>query len=210
MSEYTFLVRCNIERESGLHASRDDITEEVTELLNNAIEGEQISGLGARSDSEYVIDQTDIWILQKKEEKEVWAAHDEMVAADYPGDVALRAELRAAIRARSEAERKLRDATDRIAAFEREKASEATRVYQRDPGKSISESVNTYLQDGPHDSVVFQFGKRWDEAFDVRLTSDGDLEIRQQNGSLSITPTGGNTIRLEARDHFGRKISDRE
>lgn len=67
MSEYTFLVRCNIERESGLHAIRDDITEEVTELLNNAIEGEQISGLGARSDSEYVIDQTDIWILQKKE-----------------------------------------------------------------------------------------------------------------------------------------------
>lgn len=210
MSEYSFLVRCNVERESGMHASRDDIAEMISDLLSNAIEGEQLSGLGARSDSEYAVDATDVWVLQKKDEKEVWAAHDEMVAADYPGDVALREELRAAIRARSEAERKLRDATERIAAFEREAASKATRVYQRDPAKSIADSVNTYLADGPHDSVVFQFGSRWDEAFDVKLNKDGDLEIRQQNGSLSITPTGGNTIKLEARDHFGRKISDRE
>jgi hypothetical protein len=148
--------------------------------------------------------------MSKKDEREMLAEYDQMVMADDPGDPALRAELKAAIRARSEAEAALRRANERIEEFSRERLSEATRVYQRDPSKSISDSVNNYLQDGPHDSVVFQFGKRWDEAFDVRLTQSGDLEIRQQNGSLSIIPTGGNTIRLEARDHFGRRISDLE
>lgn len=207
MTAYTFLVTTHVERESGMHASRDEIADDLAEKLNNAIEGESISGVGPRSDSEYSVEATDVAVLDKKSERDTMAAHDEMVAAEYPGDVSLRAELRDAIRARAKAEQEVGTLTKRIERMERKAREDSppTRIYQRDSGRELPP---TYLRDGQYDEVSFVStpgGDRLDDGFSVRLSRYGDgIEIRANSMGkrLVVMPDAANSVTL-------RMISDR-
>lgn len=57
---FTFTVSVAVDRVSGKFVSRDELAEKMTEALTEALEGVDMTGLGADSDSEYTIVESDV------------------------------------------------------------------------------------------------------------------------------------------------------
>lgn len=57
---FTFTVTVAVDRVSGKFASRDELADKMTDALTEALDGLDMTGLGADSDSEYMIVESDV------------------------------------------------------------------------------------------------------------------------------------------------------
>jgi hypothetical protein len=55
-----YTVEVEVERESGLFVGRDEISEKLTEAINEGLDAADLSGLGANADSEYNVTNVEI------------------------------------------------------------------------------------------------------------------------------------------------------
>jgi hypothetical protein len=165
MSTFTYLVTVEAERESGLNASRYDISEKITEEIERLADYVDATGLGARSDSDYSIEVSEVVELEKRDLKEVNAEYDRAVIAEEPSNKELRTELRNA-KAEAEKYKALYETQKAIVDQIVESVSEGeTRIYQDD--RRAGDAGRVYLNDGQYDYVKFKFG-----------TGDAHLSIR--------------------------------
>lgn len=197
MSTFTFLVTVETEREGGLIVSRDEQAEKIVEAIENAAPEADLSGLGARSDSEYSVTSVEVWPMDKKDLKEANAEYETAVLAAKPSDSEMAAELK---RLRKE----LADAKARVAGAENaaEAATKALRevhpVSRTWMGSNWDEEGMRYLPDGRHDSVKFRYGEREESFMTVEHSDQGGIEIRVNDawGDLAVFPMSGNVVRL--------------
>jgi len=197
MTAYTFLVTADVERESGMHASRDDIADRIDEALAEAVGNADLTGLGPQSNSDYTMSEFEVRAMERKELKDAMREHDDMVVADYPGDKALQEELKLTTAALEDERRFRRAAEEKLRKINEHVEQGKTRIYQRRSGDR--DAVATYLADGQYDGVTFQYGEdRHDGSFEVSLL-DGILEIRSNamGDQLAIVPWSGNVVRLQ-------------
>lgn len=202
MSQFTYLVTVDTEREEGLHASRDEQSEKIMEALEQGAQDADISGIGGRSDSAYSVTEIDIQEMEKKELKAVNAEYDRRIAEEAPPESKLKAELRVARQDLAAKDREIARLERKLAA-EREKAgNEPTRIWI---GGGWDDDEKTFLPDGRHDHVYFRYGDhdtaRFTVGFDGREKS---LEIRTDDafGLIAALPISGNVLRIAmvARD----------
>lgn len=195
MSKFAFMVYVDTDRESGLIASRDEQSEQIINELE-AIDGFQISGIGARADSEYSVSSVDIWEMSKKDEKEAHELYEVEVKKVAPSDRSLRNEI-ALANAEAEKYRKLyetqKDIMEQLLASPEFKE---TRVFQEDRKGGVK--VRTYMKDGRYDPVHFLMSEDGDDHITVRRDEDGSLEIRYNamGQQMVVVPKSGNEIAI--------------
>lgn len=203
MTAYTFMVTCDVERESGMHAGRDEISEIISERIIDAIDGETIDGVGPRSDSTYSTSATEVNTLEKKSERDAWMEYDEAVIAEYPGDAAILKELREARRISKELAQevgRLEKFIQRMRAAADEKMP-PTRIYQLD---SLREAPPVYLRDGRYDAITFvpkAGSDRLEDGIVITMDEKGSLEIRSNSfGRMAVLPQSGNVVQIALID----------
>lgn len=197
MSTYTILVTVEVERESGLHASRDEVMDKLADAIEESLNSADLSGLGPRADSEYSASDASIEFLDKKSERQTMQEHDAAVVADYPGDAALRKQIREAHAEQTKAEREAEKLRNLLKAERDNREIKSSRVWM---GGSWDDDKKTYLPDGVHDHVYFRYGSRDDERFTVVFTHNNELEIRGDSGfyGFAVRPMSGNVINVVA------------
>lgn len=203
MAIHTFIVEVEVDRDSGLFASRDEIGERIEEALME-VESVDLSGLGANSDSEYSVQSFSVDVVDttKKAGRDKLMEYDAQVIADLPGDATLR-ESNKALRAQlKELNRVLTDVKDRNiklqTAMEEKQATERTRLWYAD-STARRNDYKTFMPDGKYDRVFFQWGERDDECFAFEFQEDGTIEIRNQGWSqLTIVPNSSNVVYIKA------------
>lgn len=202
MPIHTFIVEVETEREGGLHASRDDINEKLEEAIDEAVQSADLSGLGARGDSEYSIANTSIDSVdtRNKAGRDALMEYDSHVLQDLPGDEELRKQNRALKRQLEDLNRTLTQVKDRNIALQEEQESKRTRVWSSDSA-SRRDGVVHYLPDGQYDRIYMQYGDRDDEVLQLSFSQDGVLEVMNQGWKqLVIVPHSGNVVRLKGQD----------
>lgn len=151
-----YLVSIEVERESGMFAGRDEISEAVMAELEGAPLEANLSSLGAQSNSEYTVVSVEVDEIDNQQIRDLWRVSQKRMLAELPGDEDLRREvkaLRAEIRNKTEEIHKLLDAKDKRQA-EHDKG--ATRIYI--PAGYGTEELNQYLPDQRHDRIRFELG----------------------------------------------------
>jgi hypothetical protein len=197
MSKFAYIVYVETERNSGLIASRDEQSEAIEQALDE-LSGLGISGIGARSDSDYSVTSVDFWMMDKKDEREVNEEYERHVKAEEPSNKELRRELKLTADERD----KYRDL------YERQKSIvdrlldspefKETRIWTED--RKGGEKVRHFLPDGRYDKVHFKIDGTDDDA-SVTIGIDdysGDLEIRANamGREMMVIPQSGNEVRL--------------
>jgi hypothetical protein len=209
MSSFTYLVEVETNRDSGLIVSRDDQSEKIIEALEQA-DTADLSGLGARSDSEYSVTLVGVTELEKRDLKQINSEYEESVRAAEPTDKELRLELKSAKLQIESLQSQVKGLQAIQDALMSDVAHKPSRIYQEDstaPRRSAGRpeaALRTYLDDGEHDRVLFAYGDAWEERFEVALKPDNSIELRSTGGSMLIQPIGGNSVRILPTDHFGR------
>lgn len=199
MSTMFFMVTVEVERESGLFASREDLSTKISEAIQEAESNADLSGLGANSDSQYNVTAFDVEELEAKERKQVYAEYDALVVAEMPGDAELRDTVKRLKAELKTLEGKLSASEGKVAALVAEQNVGKTRVWQDDSIRSSldGDGPRTYLQDGIHDFVKFAYGERWDERFDVSLTKEGHLTVRANSmGEFVVRPIHSQEVEI--------------
>jgi hypothetical protein len=198
MSKFVFLVTVETERESGLIASRDEQSEKILDELERIGDYVSISGIGARSDSEYTVSSSDVWEMSMKDEKELNEAFERQVAEARPPKDELAVELKLASDERDKY-RKLYEGQKAIVDKLLESPEfKQTRIWTED--RSGGEKVYRYLPDGRYDKVHFKIDGGDDDAAVTIGIDDytGDLEIRANamGREMMVIPQSGNEVRL--------------
>lgn len=193
--QFTYKVDVEVERDSGLNASRDDISELIEEEISSAESNLSLTGLGPNDNSDYSVVSFEVTHLDNKEQRAFNAQYDEAAIADLPGDAELRKRaklLAAENKGLIEANRKL---GAQIEALKTERAIKATRIYQDNVGSGLPP---TYFEDGPYDRVIFQYGDGDYDRFTVALKED-KIEIRSDGmgvRDMALFPRSGNEIMI--------------
>jgi hypothetical protein len=203
MSKFAFMVYVETEKTTGLIASRDDQSERIISELENIGSYVDLNGIGARSDSEYDITDVDVWMMDKRDEKEMNAEYEQHVAAEAPTDKELRQEL-AALRADRDKYKNLYETQKAIVDQLIAGAPNAnSRIWQEDAASRREQGdLKNYLADGKHDSVMFQWGDSEFERFEVTLRED-KLEVRNTDGGVLVHPMGGNSFTVVPASYSG-------
>lgn len=196
MTTLRYVVEVEVERESGLFASRDDISEKITEAIENAVEADaDLSGLGANSDSQYSVSSFGIIEVDNKQITAEWRANEERVREELPGDAELRSavkSLRAEVREKVDAIRRLQR---EINEANEERELGRTGIYSQEG----YQSPKVYMPDGIYDRVYFQYGERDDERFSLKRTERGAIEIHMDamgHHEMMVLPLSGNGIQI--------------
>lgn len=202
MSKFAYMVYVETEKTTGLIASRDEQSEAIEAALDE-IDGLDISGIGARSDSEYSVTSVDYWLMSKQDEKEANAEYEREVREAAPPKDELRRELEAA-RADAEKYKRLYETqkaiVDQIIAGD---PNANSRIWQEDAAsRRGQDDLKHYLADGKHDSVMFRWGDSEFERFEVTLRDD-KLEIRNTDGGVLVHPMGGNSFTVIPASYSG-------
>lgn len=194
MPDITILVTATTEKTSGLIASRDEQADALVAEIEQAIEGFEISSIGARSDSTYMVDSATYEVLDAKNQKKILAEFDEHVRAEAPPTAELTKELKSTRLELEGAQREITRLEQLVAKLREEESGEKSRVYQKD-GYGADETF-TYLKDGQYDSVIFETGDRWDDAFEVMHAREGaGVTIRFKGaGGVVVSPDSGNVV----------------
>ena len=79
MTTIRFLVDIDIERESGKFAGRDEISEQFTTAIEEAIENAELSGLGNDGNSVYAITSQDVDTIDNARLKKLWEDNERRV-----------------------------------------------------------------------------------------------------------------------------------
>lgn len=197
MSTFKFFVTVETDRDSGLIASRDEQSEVIINELE-AIEGFGISGIGARSDSEYSVASVDIVEMSKADERAMHAEYEREVREAAPSDDELRKEIKLS-----------NDERDKYRnLYERQKAIvdqlmespefQQTRIWTE--ARSGGEKVRSFLPDGRYDRVHFKIdGSDDDSSVTVSIDDySGDMEIRSNSmgREMMVIPQSGNEVRI--------------
>lgn len=193
MSTFHYLVEIETERESGLIAGRDEQDELILEALQEAEGNISISGIGARSDSDYSVASFSVEGIEKKDLKQINAEYDAAVYESYPSDgdmedeiKRLKTKLVAAETARKKAESVAKAAVKKLDAGK-------TSIYVEDYS---SETIHYVPDDRP---LTFELPGRNEK---VRITREknGVLEVHYEGfNRMSVRPRSGNVLSL----HFG-------
>lgn len=201
MSQFTYFVTVDTERDEGLHASRDEQSEKIMDALEQGAQDADISGIGGRSDSTYSVVSVDIVEMEKKELKAINAEYDQRIAEEAPPESKLKAELRVARQDLAAKDREIARLERKLAA-EREKAgNEPTRIWIG--GGWDDDDEKTFLPDGRHDHVYFRYGDRDTARFTVGFDGrEKSLEIRTDDafGLIAALPISRNVLRIAMVD----------
>lgn len=191
MSTFTFLVTVDTERTAGLHASRDDQAEIIAGELESAIENVSISGLGARSDSEYDVVESSVAELDSKELRALNAEHEERVREELPGDAELRKELKAKVDEVRDLQATIKSLEGKIARSEEAKDVKDTTMWWE-----ARHGERNYI---PDDAMIYlMLGNVDNETYRVRQTDQGPEVMYNGWRGLRIRPNSGNVFYLEA------------
>lgn len=203
MSTFTYLVTVDTDRDSGLIASRDEQSERITAAIEEAVPEADLSGIGARSDSEYSVGSVSVWEMDKKDLKEFNAEYEAAVVAAAPSDAEMRAELKAlraelaAANARVVRAEQAAETAKRALLEERPKS----RIWQ---GRGYDEAERVYFADGRYDHIYFATSEG-DDTISIRF-DDGDLEVRYNGmgNDLLVLPRSGNELALRVQRRVAR------
>jgi chromosome segregation ATPase len=207
MSELSFLVSVTTERDSGLIAGKDEQIDAIESEIEQALNGFEISSIGARSDSTYTVTDLTVAALDKVAEREANREYEEHVRAEEPSDAELRKELAKVTAELAEARSKISSLES--AATKRMEVQEVgkTRISQR--LSSMNHDERVYLQDGRYSTIEFQLGDQYDECIEIGFADYGrtgnslpELSIRSKQGQIVFAPLGSNTatVALVTRD----------
>lgn len=190
----TYKIDVEVERDSGMNTSRDDISDLIEQELSEVESNVSLSGLGPHSDSEYSVVNFEITQLDNKEQRAFNAEYDATVPAPRPTK-SLEDEIRTLkanikmldlIIARKERE---------LTTIHEERKTHATRIYQDNVGSGLPP---TYFEDGPYDRVIFRYGEGEYDRFTVAL-KENKIEIRSDGmgvRDMGIFPRSGNEIMI--------------
>lgn len=153
MSELKFLVTVNTERESGMHASREEISELLIEEIASSVEAAQLSNLGPHGTSEYSVDNVDVEELDNKAARELWKDNDRAVKDETPNKSEALKQLRVANGEIAKLKSELARAETKLAAAAEVREAGRTKIWA---GPRYEEEGRIYLPDGQYDNVVFQ------------------------------------------------------
>lgn len=202
MSKFAIMVYVDTEKSTGLIASRDEQVEKIVDELMSAIDGLDISGIGARGDSEYTVTNVDTWIMDKRDEREMNEEYEHHVLEAAPKPDELKAEL---MRLRAD-----RDKYQNL--YETQKAIvdqiiagdplEGSNVYQ-EPRKYTNEEQPRRNLD-PRDHVYFHYGEHRTSRLSVKWSNydDGSIEIAADTmgREFAVLPQSGNVVRIKVID----------
>ena len=198
-NKFTYLVHVETEKTAGLMASRDEQSEKIVDELDNLAGNVDLSGLGARSDSEYGIVNIDVWEMSKRDEKEMHAEYEQAVREAAPDDRTLRNEI-ASAKAEAEKYKSLyetqKSIVDQIVAGD---PLEGSPVYQDPRGWRDDESPRLNID--PREYIYVQFGEHHNERFSIRFR-DGELEVSADTigRDFVISPRSGNVVAIKVID----------
>jgi hypothetical protein len=196
----SFLVTAEVDRDSGLFASRDELVEKFDAALASAADDVDLSGVGANSDSEYSVSEFTVYELNPSSEKAAWLDHSERVAQDYPGDKKILDRARRATLRIKELEAEVASLGRKLEAKRAAVEEGATRVML-----GYYDDARTYLPDSTHDKVYFELGDPSDDhqvvAVNIATRGWGDekysvLEVYALGRSIAIHPSSGNTCQI--------------
>ena len=198
-NKFAFMVYVDTEKTAGLIASHDEQSEKIVDEIEQAIDGLDISGIGARSDSEYTVASVDIWEMSKRDEKEVHAEYEQHVRDAAPSADDLRHEI-AAAKAEAEKYKSLyetqKSIVDQIIAGD---PLEGSPVYQDPRGWRDDDAPRRNLD--PREITYFQYGEHHAERFSVRM-KDAELEISADTigRDFVVSPRSGNVVVIKVID----------
>lgn len=202
MGQLTFLVNVETERESGKFAGRDEISEAISNAIQDAESNAELSSLGADGDSVYNITSFEIEELEKKDRKAVYDEYHALVVEQLPGDAELRQQVKDLKAEIKKLNAKIETEQNKVTALVAERTNDQTRIWQADErGLSAldDDSPKTYLKDGKYDFVNFQWGDNWDEKLTAQMDSHGSLIIRADGwgrGRMVVVPNSSNEVQI--------------
>lgn len=203
MTLHTFIVEVDVERDQGLFAPRDEISDKIIEALDEAENSIDLTGLGAQGNSDYSVSSfvTEAVDTSHKEGRDRLMEYDAQVVAELPGDAQLRADnkrLRAELKELNKVLDSVKDRNIKLQEQQDERqAQERTRIWYADAVARRSD-YKSYIPDGKHDLVFFQYGERDDETLAFEFQEDGSIEVRNQGWTqLTVVPQSSNVIVLK-------------
>lgn len=202
MSKFAFMVYVETEKSTGLIASRDEQAERIISELENIGSYVDLNGIGARSDSEYDIANVDVWMMDKRDEKEANEEYEARVLEAKPTDSETRREL-VALRADRDKYKSLYETqkaiVDQLIAGD---PLEGSNVYQEPRKFTGDEEPRRNLS--PRDRVYFQYGTHHSERLSVQWSNhdDGSIEISADTmgREFAVLPQSGNVVRIKVID----------
>lgn len=200
MSKFAFMVYVETDRDSGLIASRDEQSERISDELERIGDYVDLSGIGARSDSNYSIANVDVWEMSKKDEKEANEEYERTVREAAPPKDELLVELEAA-RADAAKYKSLYETQKGIVDKLLESPEfKETRIWTED--RSGGNKVRSFLPDGRYDRVHFGTSEDGDDNISVGFDQEGHLEVRYNamGKQLAVIPRSGNEVTLAVID----------
>jgi hypothetical protein len=198
MMQLTYLVTIEVERDSGMFASRDDISEILSEEIQSSAESASLSGLGPRSDSEYSVSDASVEEMDSKAIRQAWRDNERYVAGQKLSDDAASKEIKRLSTELKKSEERGKSFQRDIQRLLQKQEQEATRIYQTDSSHLGQSSPRTYLKDGEYDRVHFSYGDDWDHEFQIHIDSDGHLVIRNTSFDyeMAVAPQSSNEIKI--------------
>lgn len=182
MSAFTFMVSVETERDSGLHASRDEQSDAIAEALAEVEGNITISGIGPRSDSDYSVSSFEVNEYELKAVKAINAEYELKVEAAAPPISETTKQLRETKAALKAAQNQISQLERKLAKITEEKEAKATSVWQ-----GSWDEPKTYLEDGRYDKVFFGVGED-------KLSDRSTLSIRRLDKAES--PSGRVTLEI--------------
>lgn len=200
MPKHSYLVTFETERESGLFAGRDEISEKLVETFDTGGDAD-LTGLGSQGNSNYYVVDTEVEEIDSKDLRKFWKENERRVVAELPGDAELRKQnqaLRAEVKNKTEEIHRLLDAQDKR---EADHKKGATRAFV--PAGYKDGSLPQYLPDGEHDRIRFESSHFANtdraEYVDVSIIEQDGKPMIQFHGSRAfiIHPHSSNLFAIE-------------
>lgn len=191
MTTLRFVLEVEVERETGKFASRDEISEKLTEAIAS-IEDADLGALGSDGDSVYTITSWTAEEIDNKQLKEEWKHNEHRVREALPGDADLRKRVRALtyeVREKVNEIRRLQGAMEKM---EEVRAGEPTSISYGSGRKG-----RIFIPDGEFDDVRYSTGDSWDQELVLTKVKDG-FEIRSNDfgQQMVAVPMSGNLMRV--------------
>ena len=202
MPTHDFIVSVDIERDSGLHASRDDINERLEDAITEAVENADLSGLGPTSESEYSYSSVSVDAVdtRTKAGRDALMEYDSHVIQDLPGDEKVRQEnrrLRDELKQLNKVLAEVKDRNIRLQeALDTKRTEEETRIFQE---SGYPDYIRNFIPDGRHDDVKFRVGSHEEDIISVELDVENRAIKIKNSGmraQMAVVPTAANTIRV--------------
>lgn len=202
MSKFAIMVYVDTEKSTGLIASRDEQVEKIVDELESAIDGLDISGIGARGDSEYTVTNVDTWIMDKRDEREMNEEYEHHVLEAAPKPDELKAELMR-LRADRDKFQRLYETQKGIVDRIVEGAPHAdSNVYQDRRG--WTDEAEPRVNINPRDHIYFQYGEHRTDRLSVKWSNydDGSIEVSADTmgREFAVLPQSGNVVRIKVID----------